>query len=156
MWKQHAALKIEPGDRIICPARVAQVGDLAWSRWRSLEPFNWPIIEGQRADLIPPPEGMCDFLFLYELEVGQMAWQNAAGTLTFVYFFEVKVCPYAWYFASYGGLDGHYAAILEPCTSMPLSVNEAARLGQCSVLEPGEKLETKLTIYAGLVNGASR
>jgi hypothetical protein len=32
---------------------------------------------------------------------------------------------------------------------MPLSVNEAAKLGQCSVLEAGEKIETRVTIYAG-------
>jgi hypothetical protein len=37
-------------------------------------------------------------------------------------------------FASYGGLDGHYTAVLEPCTAMPVSVNEAARLNQCSCL----------------------
>jgi hypothetical protein len=32
---------------------------------------------------------------------------------------------------------------------MPISVNEAAKLGQCSVLEAGQALETQVTIYAG-------
>jgi len=151
LWKQHAALKIKPGDRIICPARTARAVDPAWSRWINLEPFAWPVIDGQRADRIPAKDGTVDFLFLYDLEAGQMAWQNEAGTLTFIYFFDLEVFPYAWYFASYGGFDDHYTAILEPCTAMPLSVNEAASLGQCSALEPGEKIETRVTIYAGPV-----
>jgi hypothetical protein len=32
---------------------------------------------------------------------------------------------------------------------MPISVNEAARQNQCSILEPGQVLETSVTVYAG-------
>lgn len=149
LWKLHAALNIEPDDQIVCPARTARAVDLEWSRWSSLEPFAWPNVEGQRADQIPPSGDMVDFLFLYDLEAGQMAWKSATRGLTFAYSFDLKVFPYAWYFASYGGFDGHYTAILEPCTTMPLSVNEAAQLGQCSVLQAGEQIETRVTIYAG-------
>lgn len=149
LWKLHAAMAIGPGDRIECPARTARAVDPAWSRWQNMAPFSWPVIDGQRADQIPAPDGTVDFLFLYDLEAGTMAWHSASGKLTFSYSFDASVFPYAWFFASYGGFDGHYTAILEPCTTLPLSVNEAARLGQCSVLEPGEKLETRVTIYAG-------
>jgi hypothetical protein len=38
---------------------------------------------------------------------------------------------------------------LEPCTTMPIAVNEAAKLGQCSVLEAGEAIETRVSIYVG-------
>ncbi|MCS7222195.1 MAG: DUF5107 domain-containing protein [Anaerolineae bacterium] len=149
LWKLHAALAIEPGDRIECPARTARVADPQWSRWTDVAPFPWPTIQGQRADIIPPKEGTVDFLFLYDLQDGRMAWRSAHRDLTFVYIFDRRVFPYAWYFASYGGFDDHYVAILEPCTAMPLSVNEAARLGQCSVLDPGQAIETRVTIYAG-------
>jgi hypothetical protein len=67
--------------------------------------------------------------------------------------FDRQVFPYVCYFASYGGLDGHYTAVLEPCTAMPVPVNEAARLNQCSVLEPGRRVETRVSIYAGLEVG---
>lgn len=149
LWKLHAALTIAPGDRIECPARTARGVDPQWSRWRTLEPFAWPLVEGQRADIIPPNNNTVDFLFLYDLQEGRMAWRSATMGLTFAYTFDVNVFPYAWYFASYGGFDGHYTAILEPCTTMPLSVNEAAQLGQCSALEPGQRIETRVTIYAG-------
>lgn len=149
LWKLHAALAIAPGDRIECPARTARVVDPQWSRWRTLDPFAWPMVEGQRADVIPPNDNTVDFLFLYDLREGRMAWRSATMGLTFAYTFDVNIFPYAWYFASYGGFDGHYTAILEPCTTMPLSVNEAAQLGQCSALEPGQRIETRVTIYAG-------
>ena len=149
LWKLHAALNIEPGDQIECMARTARVVDPQWSRWKSLEPFAWPVIEGKQADQIPPLDGTLDFLFLYDLKAGQMAWRSVSRKLRFTYYFDTQVFLYAWYFASYGGFDGHYVAILEPCTTMPLSVNEAARLGQCSVLEAGQKIETRVTIYAG-------
>ena len=149
LWKLHAAVAIEPGDQIVCPARTARAVDMAWSRWSSLKPFPWPNVEGQRADQIPPRGNSVDFLFLYDLEAGRMAWKSAARGQTLAYQFDLKVFPYAWYFASYGGFDGHYTAILEPCTTMPLSVNEAAKLGQCSTLQAGEEIETRVTLYAG-------
>jgi hypothetical protein len=149
MWKLHAALNVEPGDSIICPARTARVADLQWSRWHTTEPFPWPLIEDNWVDQVPPPDGTCDFFYLYDLEEGRLAWENAARTLRLEIEFDRLVFPYAWLFASYGGLLGYYTAVLEPCTAMPMSVNEAAALGQCSQLEPGHALETRITIYAG-------
>jgi galactose mutarotase-like enzyme len=149
LWKLHAAMNIEAGDRIECPAKTARVVDRSWSRWETLHPFPWPTVGDQRADIIPAQDGSMDFLFLYDLQSGEMGWRSLSRGLQFTYHFDRQVFPYAWYFASYGGFDGHYVAILEPCSAMPLSVNEAARLGQCSRLEPGQRLETRVTVYAG-------
>ncbi len=149
LWKLHAALRIAPGDVIQCPARRGQVVDLEWSRFHTLEPFDWPTIESQAANVIPEKTDTTDFFYLFDLESGEMAWRRPTAGLVFRYRFDTKVFPYAWLFASYGGLDGHYTAVLEPCTSMPLSVSEAAALGQCSSLEPGEVLETQVTLEAG-------
>jgi hypothetical protein len=149
MWKLHAAMNVEPGDSIVCPARTARVGDLQWSRWHTLEPFAWPEIEGNRVDQVPPRDGTCEFFFLYDLEAGSLAWESAARRLRFALTFDKAVFPFAWVFASYGGLLGYYTVVLEPCTGMPMSVNEAAALGQCSRLEPGQSIETRVTVYAG-------
>ena len=78
-----------------------------------------------------------------------MKFLSGGGKHMFSYHYDKKVFPYQWYFASYGGFLNHYAAILEPCTSMPLSVNEAKLLGQCSVLEPNQEINTAVSIYAG-------
>jgi hypothetical protein len=149
LWKLHAALAIESGDRIECSARQGQVVDPAWSRFTSLEPFPWPTIESRQAHIVPPRDGTVDFFYLFDLPVGRIAWTRPGANLKFAYEFDTKVFPFVWLFASYGGFDGHYTAILEPCTAMPISVNEAAARGQCTVLEPGQSLSTKVTIYAG-------
>lgn len=149
LWKLHAALEIQPGDRIVCPARRARVADPAWSRFSATEPFAWPCIEGRRADIIPAPGAGADFYFLYELERGELGWWRPEADLAFLYSFPLEVFPYACVFASYGALLGHYTAVLEPATSMPLSVNAAKALGQCAVLAPGAAVEARVCLRAG-------
>ena len=73
----------------------------------------------------------------------------AEGKKEFSYTYDKHIFPYQWYFASYGGFLDHYTAILEPCTAMPLSVNDAKALNQCTVLQPGEELNTSVRIFAG-------
>jgi hypothetical protein len=125
------------------------VADPAWSRWKTESSFPWPFVHGERADLIPPADGTTDFLFLYDLESGTMGCRRHALKSEFSIYFDPKIFPYACYFASYGGLDSHYTAVLEPCTAMPVSVNEAIRLKQCSLLEADEDISTRVSIYAG-------
>ena len=149
LWKLHAAMNLEPGDEILCPARTAMVVDPQWSKWTDSKPFPWPEIQKQRADIIPPADGTMDFLYLYDLQEGRMGWRRSGRNLAFEYQFDPAVFPYCWYFASYGGFFGHYTGVLEPCTAMPCSVNEASKLGQCSVLEPSQSFETTVHINAG-------
>lgn len=156
LWKLHAAAAISSGDRLDCPAQKAVVADLQWSRWQVEGPFDWPQVNGEDADRIPPADGSTDFLFLYKLAAGQVALRSPSAGCALSIDFDRRVFPYVCYFASYGGLDGHYTAVLEPCTAMPVSVNEAARQGQCSVLESGETLETRVSIYAGPDEGYQR
>ncbi len=151
LWKLHAALAVAAGDIIDCPARRAQVVDPEWSRYSTTEPFDWPMIEGQRANVVPANDGTVDFFYLFDLPDGEIRWTRPSADLTFAYRFDTAAFPYAWLFASYGGFDGHYTVILEPCTTMPISVNEAAAKGQCSSLGPGEVLETEVSVYAGPV-----
>ena len=93
-------------------------------------------------------DGTVDFFYLFDLREGRMAWRRPQEGLEFAYHFDTRVFPYAWLFASYGGFLGHYTVVLEPCAAMPISVNEAARKSQCSVLQPGETLETRVSIRA--------
>jgi galactose mutarotase-like enzyme len=149
LWKLHAALNIAPDDRILCPANAARVVDPEYTRWKTLTPFSWPDIDGDRADMVPEKNGTVDFLYLYDLDEGRIAWERPDAGLRFEYRFDTKIFPCAWYFASYGGFLDHYTAILEPCTTMPISVNEAAQNGTCLWLDPGEEVSTVVTAYAG-------
>ncbi len=149
LWKLHAALAVQAGDVVDCPAAKAQVVDPAWSRFKGVAPFTWPNLEGRAVNVIPQADGTMDFFYLFELARGAMAWRRPGAGLSFAYEWDVNIFPYAWLFASYAGFLGHYTVILEPCTAMPMSVNAAAAKRQCSRLEPGETLETRVTISVG-------
>ena len=71
------------------------------------------------------------------------------GQHVFSYRYDTNIFPYQWYFASYGGFLDHYTVILEPCTNMPISVNEATAKGQSAVLAPGQSLTATVQIYTG-------
>lgn len=90
-----------------------------------------------------------DFFFLWGAEKPEMSIVSERNNTRFTLQYDAKIFPYQWYFASYGGFLGHYTAVLEPCSSMPLSVTEAASLGQCSLLEAGRTIETSIRLYAG-------
>jgi hypothetical protein len=149
LWKLHAALAVRAGDVIDCPARLARIVDSACSRFKTTTPFLWPNIEGRAANVIPPRDGTLDFFYLFDLTAGEMFWRRPSSGLKFAYRFDTRVFPYTWFFASYGGFLDHYTIILEPCTAMPMSINEAAAKQQCSRLDPGQVLETEVSLYAG-------
>lgn len=90
---------------------------------------------------VPAPDGSTEFLFLYDLAEGRMALEAKDGARIECRF-DPAVFPCCWYFASHGAMDGTFTGVLEPCTTMPLSVNEAAMNGFCSRLQPGEAIET--------------
>jgi hypothetical protein len=137
LWKLHAAVKIQPGDRIECDADRFIGADPDWSRRKGGGAWT--------GETVPEFDGSTEFLYLDGLRAGEMSL--ARGGKRFGVRFDPKVFRYPWYFASYGGFDDHHVAILEPCTAMPISVNEAKELGQCSLLGPGETLETVYEYY---------
>lgn len=148
LWKLHAALNIQAGDKLVTGAKTGQVVDPAYSRFADISPFKWSVIEDTDASIVPPENNTVDFFYLYDISKGEMKFISKNGH-AFIYNYDENIFPYQWYFASYGGFLNHYTAILEPCTNMPMSVNEAKEKKQCAVLQPGETLSTSVTIYAG-------
>lgn len=139
LWKLHVALNIKPGDVIDCAAEEFTSADPEWSRRNGSG--KW---EGET---VPAFDNTTELLYLHPLWNGYMSWRR--NNKKFDVRFDKDVFPYAWYFASYGGFDGHHVGILEPCTAMPISVNDASMRGQCTVLSPGASLETTYT-YRGI------
>lgn len=143
MWKMHAAMAIQPGDRIVCPAATAQTADPEWSRRKSTAPFAWPVADGLDMSVVPEPDGTAEFLYLNGLGEGTMGIESVDGA-AITCSFDPAVFPCCVYFASHGAMNGVYTAVLEPCTAMPLSVNAAAQQGFCSRLKAGESLSTEM------------
>ena len=155
LWKLHPALRIEAGDELISSAQWARVVDPAYSRFSNLEIFRWPWIEGTNASRVPGKGKDIDFFFLWGAGNPEMNLASGDGQYLFSIQYDQAIFPFQWYFASYGGFMDHYTAVLEPCSCMPLSVNEAANLGQCSILRPGEEMKTTVRIFAGSNNSAA-
>ncbi len=149
LWKLHAALAIEEGDQLITTAKKGKVVDPDYSRFNNLNEFDWPVIENTNASTVPAKNNSVDFFYLYDIEQSGMEFLSGKGKHLFSYRYDKNVFPYQWYFASYGGLLDHYTAIIEPCSSMPMSINDAKNLNQCSILAPNEEINTVVNIYAG-------
>lgn len=153
LWKQHAALKINAGDKVVSPARYGLVADADYSRFKNEKaPFLWPRIENVDASVIPEVSNSMDFFYLYDIAKGTMQLHSADDQWVFAYDYDTNVFPYQWLFASYGGFMHHYTTVLEPCTNMPILVNEAIKQHQSAFLEAGASLNTRVRIYAGEKN----
>ncbi len=107
------------------------------------------LIEDTDASIIPPQNNSVDFFYFYDIGQPEMKLVSGEGHHLFRYSYDKKIFPYQWLFASYGGFLNHYMAVVEPATAMPLSVNAAKAINQCSVLEPDEEINTIVSIYAG-------
>jgi hypothetical protein len=149
LWKLHPALTISAGDRLVTRAQKGQVVDPAYSRFTQEKPFAWPHLEGQDVSIVPERNDTMDFFYLFDNPQGEMALEGADGSC-FMISYDPKIFPYQWYFASFGGFLGHYTAILEPCSAIPIQLNVARELSQCSCLKPGEQIHTTVRIYAGI------
>jgi hypothetical protein len=149
LWKLHAALVIEEGDQLITTAKKGKVVDPDYSRFNNLNEFDWPVIENTNASAVPAKNNSVDFFYLYNIEQAEMKFLTDKDKYLFSYQYDKKIFPYQWYFASYGGFLDHYTAIIEPCSSMPMSINDAKNLNQCSILAPNEEINTVVNIYAG-------
>jgi hypothetical protein len=152
LLKMHPALRISPGAEIRVPADRALVGDPAFSRFG--HPFQWPngtdsAGKALRADLVPEINGTCEFLYLNSLRRGECALAHREENWQFHLSFDSRVFPCVWLFASYGGWQSLEMLILEPCTTWPISIPEAAAAGQRLRLGSGEDLKTALNCRVG-------
>lgn len=149
LWKLHAALAVAAGDKLATSARKARSVYPDNSRFKTPDVFQWPMIENVDAAVVPPFNHSMDFFYLYDIPAPEMGMLSKEGQHLFKYSYDVEVFPFQWYFASYGKFNEHYTVILEPASAMPVSVNEASDLDQCSVLAPGEEINSVVKIYAG-------
>lgn len=85
-----------------------------------------------------------------DLEAGWYAIEDQDTGEGFLLEFPKEICPHLWMWLVYGGWRGYRHVILEPWTSLPVSLAEAARLNAHRVLLPGEqfRVQVRASIYA--------
>jgi hypothetical protein len=155
IWGTHPALAPTPHTVLRIPARMGIVG---LSSDASLgtpgERYAWPHLQ--------TPAGVTDMSrargmdaaifcghYCTDLEAGWYAVEDTETGDGFLLTFPVETCPYLWLWLVYGGWRGYHHVIVEPWTSYPVHLAEAARNGTSRKLASGEKFaaEVRATIY---------
>ncbi len=150
MFALHPAFAVDPGCRVDLPPAVVRLdpafpGTLAGV----MSPFTWPgaTLGTQHVDLraaAAADSRQVYFLYCTELQEGWCTVTDTARQLTWGLLFPTNVFRSCWLFASYGGWRNHYVVILEPSTSYPQHIEQAARAGQVPSLVPGAPLRAKV------------
>jgi len=162
LWKLHPALRVGSSHEILISAGKGLIATPGCGRLSAdTLDFVWPRVPGRDGatfDLskVPATSGVpgYEMVYLTELRDGWCAVLDHATGSGFGLAFDPRIFSTVWLFQSYGGWRGLSLAILEPCTTYPYSLAEAARSGRVAHLAGGEVLETETA--AVIFTGRSR
>lgn len=153
LFKHHAAIAIEAGDEILLPDCWVEPAFLEFSKIIG-QPGKTRFPEaigssGEAVDLqvVPPPSSQLqEFYYTSELAQGFCGIRHRRSQSSLRMTFDQADFPYVWMFQSYGGWQGHYVVVVEPCTTLPSDLEEACRHGTAAVLKPYEHQRRRLTV----------
>ncbi len=144
LWKVHAAFPINKACRIEIPAKHGIV-EPKFSGSYSPGRYNWPLVRtrsGKKADvsIVDPERNDCTLHFVTNLREGLTRFVDGERGLASTLRFDRETLDNVWLWLAYGGWRGHFTAVIEPCTSYPMDLNEAIRKKHFSRLGGGEKM----------------
>jgi galactose mutarotase-like enzyme len=153
LFKHHAAIAIEAGDEILLPDCDIEPVELGFSRiigqaGKTRFP-NAIDSEGNSISLQQTPARsslLQEFFYSSELAAGECGVKNLRSRSSLKMTFSQNDFPFVWVFQSYGGWQGHYVLVMEPCTTMPYDLEVARRRGSIAELAPHELQSRSLTI----------
>jgi hypothetical protein len=160
LFKQHLAVEIAPGCRLLLPGgRVEPVDPAFGSLLPAAEHFDWPFAEGsgRRVDLrqIPPASSnLQEFVYVRDLPEPWCGIGDPSAGAAIRMDFESGKLPFVWLFLTYGGWRDLYTAVLEPCSNMPKDLKSAVAVGQSAELMPGEEFTTSVSVTLSGYSGA--
>ncbi len=139
LWGTHPAFSVTRETRLLVPAKTGIVSIASHpSLGTPGEHYAWPWIGGVDMSRVQGIEaGVNCGHYLTDLEDGWFAVETAGDGIVFD--FPLENCPHLWLWLVYGGWRGYHHAIVEPWTSYPVNLAEAARQHRHRQLSPGEK-----------------
>lgn len=164
IWGHHIALGppfLSEDCRIEVPAASATVPSSSNSARYSPGSYRWPDLsdrDGKAVDAgdVPPKDVRTnDSLYLSELPEGRLAVRNRKLGLAVTLWWDLQVFPYLWCWQAFGGLWGYpyygraYLLAIEPFNAPITSLDEAVHDGTARALQPGEHVDTRLSIRIG-------
>ncbi|UXY16309.1 DUF4432 family protein [Chitiniphilus purpureus] len=153
LLKLHPALAIEEGDEITLPECDVEPVALGFSRLIGRDGVTrWPgasAADGSPVRLdrtLPAASGLREFVYCANLGEGRCGVRNARTGSHLQLHFDTADFPYVWLFQSYGGFNGHYVLMAEPCTGKPYDLNDVIRQGRALWLAPGATRTLEVTL----------
>ncbi|MBD2022085.1 DUF4432 family protein [Leptolyngbya sp. FACHB-36] len=151
LFKQHAAIAIDAGDEILLPDCLIEPVVLDFSkRIGRAEKTRFPNAfdaEGNEIQVqhVPPRSSQLqEFWYSSNLAHGECGIRKGQSALLMT--FDTTDFPYVWVFQSYGGWNGRYVIVLEPCTTMPYDLEVAYQNGTVAQLKPREIQHRHLSV----------
>jgi hypothetical protein len=144
LFKQHAAVAVEPGDTLLLPDSHVEPVTLDFSTIIGREGRTpWPTARDRdgrviRVDTVPRrgPSAR-EFVYASDLAEGWCGVRSARTGTALVFRFDRRQLPFVWLFQSYGGWRDHYVVVVEPASTMPYDLAVARERGTCAVLPAG-------------------
>lgn len=153
LFKEHLAVAVDPQCRLELPGGSVTAVSLEYSRRIGKPgPHRWPTAQDKSGRLVDlsrlpdPAEESREFIYVEKLPEGWCGVRHEPSGARLRMRYSTKDFPYTWMFMDFGGWKGYYLVVLEPCTTMPKDLNEAAKRGSISRLEPGKSLDCDLTV----------
>lgn len=154
LWKQHPAICVGPTHEILAPGGPGLIAVPGCGRLSADCPdFTWPHAparDGSTVDLsrVPATTGVpgWEMVYLTAIPAGSCGVFDRATGTGLRFDFDPKLFTNLWIFQSLGGWRGvNNLVVLEPSTTYPYDLNEAARTGHIARLHPGQVVETQVT-----------
>lgn len=156
LFKQHLPIALSPSCELALPGgRVTPVDPSFGTLLPGPEPFDWPVAtgpDGRQVDLRRVPDrssALREFVYVADLPESWCGADDLAQRASIRMQFDDGQVPFVWLFLSYGGWNGCYTAVLEPCTNMPKDLAAALQAGNCARLSPGGVFETRVSVTLG-------
>lgn len=136
LFKLHPAFDVNEHCRIvIADAMVEKVQDGFGNLVPGTEPIAW---HDSGLDRVRPIESNTnEFVYLHDLADGRVSIVDDRVGASVELRFSRTQFPFTWLFLSYGGWNSHNVAVIEPCTSYPKDVTQAAGLGNAPAFHGG-------------------
>src|SRR5215472_5978039 len=152
IWGSHPALAITDRTVLHIPA---ETGIVQLSSTPSLgapgQQYKWPMVGTTDMTRVQSVSaGVFCGHYATGLRAGGYSVEFRGEDLGLAVRFDREQCPWLWLWLVYGGWRGFHHVIIEPWTSYPVNLAEAARNGTSRKLAPGEKFvaEVRATIYS--------
>lgn len=146
MWKQHLALPVAEGARILLPESTVTIADFGRPRLPVGTSYSWPDGSGVDMSEMPRLDGrVSEFQCATGLREGWCGVTYADG-LALRLRFDPEIFPAVWTFASYGEWQGEEVLVLEPSTGWSERAGDGPGLGTHRLLKPGDGLTASMVL----------